>query len=164
MTHAEFRAMALALYGHHWQAHLARALGVNDRTVRRWAREDYQLPPWLEEKMTELAGGREGVSVPRDEWMIAEGAERRRYIVHALPPRFFCRAVQVDDDGDTAPGEAEADLLRGVTYSSDDIVLCEFHWIDAAPSGHRLTQLIEAACDALDEFDASDAGAGGGQG
>ena len=42
-------AAGRALYGQHWQSALARDLGVNDRTVRRWAAG--QEPPetvWAE--------------------------------------------------------------------------------------------------------------------
>jgi len=37
MTATELRMIGECLYGELWQSQLARALGVNDRTVRRWA-------------------------------------------------------------------------------------------------------------------------------
>lgn len=33
-----------ALYGPRWQSDLARALGVSDRTMRRWASRDDRVP------------------------------------------------------------------------------------------------------------------------
>lgn len=37
MTATELRMIGELLYGEWWQSPLARALGVNDRTMRRWA-------------------------------------------------------------------------------------------------------------------------------
>ena len=57
------------LYGPHWQSELARALGVSDRTVRRWAAG--QAPPegvWQDiarlarERLGELQEAVEGLS------------------------------------------------------------------------------------------------------
>lgn len=36
-----------ALYGPHWQSELARQLGVNDRTVRRWVSGATDTPPGI---------------------------------------------------------------------------------------------------------------------
>ena len=38
------RAVGEALYGSPWQTNLAHDLGVSDRTVRRWARGDFEIP------------------------------------------------------------------------------------------------------------------------
>jgi hypothetical protein len=40
MTPAELREIGIRLYGERWQTALARELGVNPRTVRRWASGD----------------------------------------------------------------------------------------------------------------------------
>lgn len=40
MTPADLRTVGEALYGERWQAPLADALGVNRRTVQRWAAGD----------------------------------------------------------------------------------------------------------------------------
>ena len=44
MTPAELKKAGEALYGPRWQTALARALGVNARTVRRWAYGDRRIP------------------------------------------------------------------------------------------------------------------------
>jgi hypothetical protein len=36
----EFNDIGSLLYGPHWQSHLARVLGVSDRTIRRWSSGD----------------------------------------------------------------------------------------------------------------------------
>lgn len=78
-----------------------------------------------------------------------------RAIFTAMPPRFIARVARVDGDGRLMPDEPEADLLSGLTYANDDVVLCEVQWIDRAPVGHALTLLLEAACDFLDTWDES---------
>ena len=40
MTPAELARLGRALYGPGWQSPMARAVGVNPRTVRRWASGD----------------------------------------------------------------------------------------------------------------------------
>lgn len=44
MTHKNLEQIGSALYGPRWQSELARALGVNDRTVRRWVSGETPLP------------------------------------------------------------------------------------------------------------------------
>lgn len=44
MTVAEFRALGALLWGSQWQSAMARALGVDPRTVRRWAAGDRAIP------------------------------------------------------------------------------------------------------------------------
>ena len=34
-----------ALYGPHWQTAMSSAIGVSDRTIRRWVAGDEDLPP-----------------------------------------------------------------------------------------------------------------------
>lgn len=43
-----------ALYGPQWQSALARALGVNDRTMRRWVAGDSTVPPGIREDLKGL--------------------------------------------------------------------------------------------------------------
>jgi hypothetical protein len=44
-----------ALYGDRWQRQLARALGISDRTVRRWVLSESEIPwPFLCEKLPPL--------------------------------------------------------------------------------------------------------------
>lgn len=48
MTPAELETAAVALYGRRWKAPLARALGLNERTVRYWWTGRSPIPPWVE--------------------------------------------------------------------------------------------------------------------
>ena len=41
----------MASYGERWQTDIAKALGVNDRTVRRWASGETPLPVTLKKKL-----------------------------------------------------------------------------------------------------------------
>lgn len=43
-----------ALYGPNWQNKLARALEINDRTVRRWASGENEIADWLHPRLIEL--------------------------------------------------------------------------------------------------------------
>lgn len=54
MTPADLAAAGAALYGPHWQAELARRLGVADRTMRRWLRGDTKLPDGLRADLVRL--------------------------------------------------------------------------------------------------------------
>lgn len=44
MTVADFRALGASLWGSQWQTAMSKALGVNPRTVRRWAAGDRAIP------------------------------------------------------------------------------------------------------------------------
>lgn len=44
MTPSLLREAGEALYGPRWQSDLARALGVSDRTVRRWDAGSHDVP------------------------------------------------------------------------------------------------------------------------
>lgn len=48
----------VALYGEQWRSELARALGVTDRTVRRWAHDEYSIPGDAREGIIELCQAR----------------------------------------------------------------------------------------------------------
>lgn len=45
MTPAELRTMGERLYGPRWQTKLARALEINQRTVRRWLAGSFSIRP-----------------------------------------------------------------------------------------------------------------------
>ena len=161
-TPQEFRALGLALYGgaHGWQSALARRLGVSDRTVRRWASGETPIPSRIQSEIMPLTGPNDPPEsvFHRDEWIVGDGplheaGSRHEYVIHAWPPRFICRAVEVDEDsGKPAIDEGEADLLTGIVYQADSTtLLCEFQWIDDPPSGGKLlTDLMESASDALE--------------
>jgi predicted transcriptional regulator len=50
--------VGLALYGEQWRSELARALGVTDRTVRRWAHDEFSIPDEARERVIELCKAR----------------------------------------------------------------------------------------------------------
>lgn len=152
MTSAELAAMCLAIWGPTWQGPLARALKVNDRTVRRWASGDVPIPESVESDIRRILGVDERTEAhwPRDEWIVQREEGRRVYVVHTIMPRFIARAVECDEDGTPVPEEGEADVLTGVVYDSGDIVLCEVAWIDAPPGLNEIEQLMGQAADALE--------------
>jgi DNA-binding transcriptional regulator YiaG len=45
MSPKQLSQAALALYGPQWQTPLARRIGVDARTVRKWAAGDRAIPP-----------------------------------------------------------------------------------------------------------------------
>ena len=47
-----------SLYGALWQSELARALGVADRTVRRWVAGDTAIPPGVWREIRDLLAKR----------------------------------------------------------------------------------------------------------
>lgn len=54
MTKTNLRRAGALLLGDQWQRPLARALGVSDRLVRRWAAGDRPVPAWVVEEMMGL--------------------------------------------------------------------------------------------------------------
>jgi hypothetical protein len=58
LTSFTLRKAGVALYGTHWRSELARALGVTDRTVRRWAHDEYSIPDDARECVIELCRAR----------------------------------------------------------------------------------------------------------
>jgi transcriptional regulator with XRE-family HTH domain len=58
LTSFTLRKAGFALYGEQWRSELARALGVTDRTIRRWARDEYSIPNDAGERIIELCRAR----------------------------------------------------------------------------------------------------------
>jgi hypothetical protein len=58
LTSFALRKAGVALYGEQWRSELARALGVTDRTVRRWAYGEYSIPDDARERVVELCRAR----------------------------------------------------------------------------------------------------------
>lgn len=54
LTSFTLRKAGLALYGEQWRSELARALGVTDRTVRRWAHDEYSIPDDVRQRIIGL--------------------------------------------------------------------------------------------------------------
>lgn len=139
MPPARLATIGEALYGPRWQSALARLLGVDDRTVRRWLAADRAIPEGAAEVLERLAKA--------DEWINGEGAASgAEYIVHTRWPRFVARVV-VEDEG--LPGDAGADTIGGLTYSGEGGLLCEIVWHDPPPEGRALRELLRRADDAL---------------
>lgn len=159
MTRDEFQAASIALLRSAigWQTAIARRLGVESRTVRRWLRSG-EIPAWVDARLAELMGGIGPSPWPRDEWVIGDGVtgdgRAREYIIHVAAPRFVARIVACDADGQPLPEEAPADVISGVVYAIDpETVLCEIEWIDE-PSPGQIAALLEAAADAIEATDA----------
>ena len=161
-TTAEFRAIGIAWFGgnHGWQKAMADALKINYRTVRRWA-SGHLIPEAQQLRIQAITGGAIALASPvRHEWLIGNGygpddsdGAKYEYLVHCYPPRFICRIVDVDEDGQVDDGEAEADLLSGVVYSKDFCtILCEFQWTDRQPTGEVLETLLRQAGMAIDRY------------
>lgn len=152
MTPDELRAVGASLYGPEWQSPMARALGVNPRTIRKLVAGETRISPAMETAIRALTGAADpdalDVMRPRDAWIMGDGPVREdgsriEYLIHGRRPRFIAR-VAADD------GDEDADRGTGVTYSGDGYVLCEIAWIDAPPGPAELHRLMEAACDAID--------------
>jgi transposase-like protein len=54
LTSFTLRKAGFALYGEQWRSELARALGVTDRTVRRWVHDEYSIPDDARDRIMEL--------------------------------------------------------------------------------------------------------------
>lgn len=156
MTPQEFRTVGLALAKgvDGWQAALATHLGVPPRTIHRWASGASCIPPGV---ASALRPALPDAELPRDEWIVGDGAAagegfRREYVVHTRSPRFVARAVVTDPDGRPDGDEEPADTVTGMTYQArEDLVLCEFKWLDYPPADtEELRKLLEAAVEALD--------------
>jgi hypothetical protein len=62
MTPETLATVGQALYGPAWQTRLASALGVNDRTVRRWASGENEIPAYVRGELMALCRKR-GVGI-----------------------------------------------------------------------------------------------------
>lgn len=156
-TGKEFTSFAVALLGsaYGWQSAIARELGVDSRTVRRWVKDG--CPDKIKAELLRMAGVEDdtGLAYPRDEWIVGDGPEtasqtRREYIIHARPPRFIARVVNIDElTGDPEPDEGDVDITGIVYKAAPDSILCEFQWIDRPPKDMTLTALLDAASNSL---------------
>lgn len=164
MNNEQFRATSIAILRSAvgWQSAIARRLGVEPRTVRRWIAAD-EFPDWAEARLGEMIGAGDISPWPRDEWMIGDAlggdGQRREYVMHLQVPRFVARVVAVDDDGEPEADELPADVESGTIYQADpETVLCEIDWIDDVAPGEQV-KWLDAAADAL-ERDGLSAAAG----
>lgn len=155
MNRDQFQATAIAILRSAvgWQSAIARRLGVEPRTVRRWIASD-DFPPDIEARLGTLIGDGDISPWPRDEWLVGDAlggdGQRREYVMHLHPPRFVARVVAIDEDGDPEADELPADIVSGVVYQADqETVLCEIDWIDDVPPGERV-KWLDAAADAIE--------------
>ncbi len=136
-----------------WQTAIARRLGIEARTVRRWVQAG-ETPPWVDQQLADMMGGVGASPWPRDEWIIGDGVtgdgRRREYIMHVAPPRFVARIVAVNENDAPEDSDLPADIVSGTVFQADpETLLCEIDWIDAPDPG-GVTQLLEAAADAIE--------------
>ena len=174
MNAAQFQQTAIAILRSAvgWQTAIAKRLGVESRTVRRWISDDQTpkwgdeegldragarlvSPKWADDKLMELTGACLISPWPRDEWVVGDGVTadgtRREYIIHLAPPRFAARIVALDDDGNPDHHETPVDVITGSAYQIDvDTMLCEVDWLDQPRPG-EIAALFEAAAAAIDE-------------
>lgn len=149
----KMQAIAILRSSTGWQSRIARLLGVNDRTVRRWL-ESGELPAWVDKKLAEIIGINEISPWPRDEWMVGDirgpDDRYREYICHMQPPRFIARIVACDEDGTPRTIEQPADTETGIVhFIGSETILCEIAWIDMVDQIEAL-RWLEAAADYIE--------------
>lgn len=142
MTAAELAAAGRMLFGDRWQSALARALGIELRTLQRWAAGTSRIAEGAAAEIGRLA---------RHRWTVgtaigADGKAIGDIIVHHHYPRFRCRLVETDVDGLPARDmDQDARLLGPLTYSDGlDLLLCEFAWLDDPPAAEAALRALLA--------------------
>ncbi len=132
----EFRAVCIARFRENWQTKLARSLGVNPRTVRRWASGEVPIPPTVAAHL----GARPAIAREYpDEWLMASDPdEEREYVIHLATPRFVGMIVE------------DQDLSEGTTLSLRDETVSRITWIDPPPAD--LLPIIRSLQKAMDGY------------
>ena len=93
MNRSELHRGAGRLFGWGWQTTLARGLGVEDRTVRRWG-VDLDVPTYVEAVIESLSALRQnGISMP-ERWTPSAERRRQRRIVMQNLQRLCDRAFK----------------------------------------------------------------------
>ena len=151
MNSDEFTAASIAILHSAvgWQTAIARRLGIEARTVRRWVQAG-ETPPWVDQQLADMMGGVGASPWPRDEWIIGDGVtgdgRRREYIMHVAPPRFVARIVAVDEDDAPEESDLPADIVSGTVYHANPETLDVTHaWHDRA-----LPAIVQAIIDGGD--------------
>lgn len=167
MTPDEFSSAAIAILRTSvgWQTKIARVLNKEPRTVRRWVAGQFPIPADVAQHMATLMGGIDSSAVwPRGEWLVGRDDGGRVMVYHMQAPRFISRVVCCDEAGHPLPEDGPADVISGTVYVIDgsdpegDVVLCEVDWIDT-PSPGEVVQLLEAAADAYERWEADETSA-----
>lgn len=142
MTREEFISNGVAWHGSAvgWQAALARALEIDQRTIRRAVKDGPSDK--LARALLRLLGEGVPVRVPA-EWIRGEGNDGYEYLVHTMSPRFLCLVLSENEYEDFAH-QSESD------YQADGTWLCGFHWIDRRPES--LSLWMERAADAVERI------------
>ncbi len=142
MTREEFISNAVAWHGSAigWQSALARAIGVDPRTIRRAVKDGPSVE--VAAGLMALFGDSAPARVPA-EWICGDGSDGREYLVHTLSPRFLC-LVMTEDEYENFDHQRDGDYQVGGSW------LCGFHWIDRRPD--NLAMWMEHAADALEGF------------
>jgi len=146
-----------------WQTKIARRLGYEPRTIRRWLHQG-EIPDHAAQKLRDMARVSDLAGHwPRGEWMVGMDEAGRRLVHHLQPPRFTARIVYCAPDGPPCAHEEPANVLSGTVYviqhgddNQGEVVLCEIGWIDEPRSG-GVVQLLRAASNAVEQFLSSDA-------
>lgn len=152
MTNEEFRATAHAVWGYRWKDEAARFFNVDERNVRRWAKNG-GVPEFVDREFLEKFGANYKelpIQIPRDEWVVQRWEQKQRaYVIHTREPRFIVRVVRLNSEGGPLAIEHPVDVINGF-YADDilcDAVLCEIDWIDMPPAQAEYSKLLElAAC------------------
>jgi hypothetical protein len=77
MTPATFRLVGQTLYGPSWRAVLADALGVSERTIRRWSNGEFPIPEHVAGELAALCEGRAGeIETARRDILSVAGKDR----------------------------------------------------------------------------------------
>ncbi len=129
------------MFGSGWQTRLARFLGVNTRTVRRWALGEYPVPAWVLDKLKIPAGYPE---TDTPEWIVgcSAGYGDREWLIHTTAPQFVAEVVDIYD------------WVSGWSYDlGNGDQLCRFQWTSSRPEPAELSKLMAAARSALEAIE-----------
>ena len=140
MNHIELATLAEKLFGGQWQHPLARALGLNERTVRRWASGETPVPEWAEKWLIAAT-----IPATSAEWILGSSVDGRRYLIRSQAPRFIGEIAASEPDYDDDPIAGFEDPLNGnpryIGRLSPREVLYKINWIDLPPG--RIEELEE---------------------
>lgn len=142
MTRDDFVSSGIAWHGSSvgWQSALARALGVESRTIRRAVAAGPSDN--LARALIDLIGNSVSARVPA-EWVCGDGSDGRKYLIHLRFPRFLC-LILTEAEYEGFPQKSGSD------YKADGQVLCAVQWIDRRPDDP--VPILDAARDALGKF------------
>ncbi|MEM7047811.1 MAG: hypothetical protein AAF442_09250 [Pseudomonadota bacterium] len=133
MSDERFKTLAIQLTGitWGWQREFAKLVGVNERTVRRWAKEG------APERILDEARMMIGIykSAPLEStWIVGRDETGQRFIIHAQRPFFLAKI------------SAEQEPIDGFFFDlPNGGRLYDFHWINYPTSLRSMETLMEQA-------------------